>query len=162
MMTFDPLDTRIVDLLARDGRTSNREVGRVLGISEGAVRKRLKRLESLGAARVAAVVTPRALGLSITAFVRIATAPAATRAVAQAAMEVEHITFVGLATGRFNVLTAVTAADRRHLGEIVDAHMRRWAGVVSIEVVEILSVAKHRLDLVLIPGPHPPAESNAD
>lgn len=48
MMRLDDLDQRIIGLLAEDARISNREAARLLGISDTAVRKRLKKLSDSG------------------------------------------------------------------------------------------------------------------
>ncbi|MCF8534467.1 MAG: Lrp/AsnC family transcriptional regulator [Reyranella sp.] len=153
-MIFDDLDTRIVGILTADARTSNREVARITGVSEAAVRKRLRRLEGMGAARIAAVVNPAALGLTISAMVRMTTTPDATRRIAEAAAALEQVSFVGLTAGRFNVIAVVTATGRHQLADILHSQIRRWEGVVSIETVEIVSNAKHRFDLVHIKPEH--------
>lgn len=152
-MKVDDLDERIIRLLTTDARISNREVARILEVSEGTVRNRLKRLESTGAARIAAIVHPAAVGLALSAFVRISTTPAAARAVAQAAAALEHVSFVALTTGRFNVVTLVVAKDRAELAEIVHNHMRKWQGVGAIETLEMIRATKHRLDVVRIQPP---------
>ena len=41
---MDELDLRITDLSQRDGRTSNADLARELGVSEGTVRRRVGRL----------------------------------------------------------------------------------------------------------------------
>src|SRR5262249_49532383 len=42
---LDEIDLGLIEALAKDGRQSNREVGRQLGVSEGTIRSRLRRLE---------------------------------------------------------------------------------------------------------------------
>ena len=152
-MRIDALDERIIRLLTTDARTSNREVARLLDVSEGTVRNRLKRLESTGAARIAAIVHPAAVGLVLSAFVRLSTSPASARAVAEAAAGLEHVSFVALTTGQFNVVTLVVAGGRDELADIVHNHMRKWDGVRAIETLEMIRATKHRLDVVRIQPP---------
>ncbi|MEM4151114.1 MAG: AsnC family transcriptional regulator [Nitrososphaerota archaeon] len=49
-MTFelDELDRQIIELMRRDARRSYQSIGRELGVSEGTVRKRVKRLIKSG------------------------------------------------------------------------------------------------------------------
>ncbi len=54
-MARDELDRQIIDLLAEDGRISNVEAARHLGVSEATVRKRVGRLLASGDVRVVAV-----------------------------------------------------------------------------------------------------------
>ena len=55
---LDEVDRQIVAVLQRDGRTSNVEIARELGLAEGTVRKRYERLVARGVLRMAAVVDP--------------------------------------------------------------------------------------------------------
>jgi len=51
---LDPIDRQIFELLARNGRMSNLEVARQLGVSEKTVRQRIRRLTERDGMRVAA------------------------------------------------------------------------------------------------------------
>ena len=53
---MDDIDLRIVELMAGDGRIANSQLARQLGVSEGMVRQRLKRLQQNGEVRVQAQV----------------------------------------------------------------------------------------------------------
>lgn len=69
---LEPLDARIVRLLAEDGRLSFTELGRRTGLSTSAAHQRVRRLEERGViAGYSALVDPEALGLGLTAFVSI-------------------------------------------------------------------------------------------
>ncbi len=151
-MRFDELDEQIIALLTEDARTSNREVARIVGVSEAAIRKRLKRLAVQKAAKVAAVVNPAAVGLELAAFVRLQTSPGVARKVAEEAAKLNFVSFVALTTGRFNVVTLVTTTNRQTLADLVHDNFRCWPGVHHIDTVELVSVTKHRLDLVRITG----------
>ena len=45
---IDDLDLQLIDLLSRDARVSNRKVASELGVTEGTVRGRIKRLQQDG------------------------------------------------------------------------------------------------------------------
>ena len=69
---LEPLDARIVRLLAEDGRLSFAELGRRTGLSTSAAHQRVRRLEERGVLTgYAAQIDPAKLGLDITAFVSI-------------------------------------------------------------------------------------------
>ena len=46
---LDPLDRRIVEKLSRDARISNRAIAAELGVTEGTIRARIKRLQGASA-----------------------------------------------------------------------------------------------------------------
>lgn len=150
MMRFDDVDEQIIAILTADARTSNREVAREIGISETAVRKRLKRLSESGAAKVSTVIDPSMLGLHTSALIRLQTSPAAARAVVENAASLECVSFAALTSGRFNVVVLLTVPDRSALTTIIHEQFRCWHGIHSIDTIELVANAKHRLDLILI------------
>jgi len=150
MIQLDDLDRSIVELLKRDGRQSNREVARSLGVSEGTVRNRLRRLFDAKAVQLAAVMSAGVTGRSATAMVRMVVQPARARAVAEAAAEWDEISFVGLTAGRYNVVVLVTVRDREELVAFIHGRLGLLGGVNELDTRELVRSVKHRFDRVLI------------
>lgn len=70
----DGLDWKILELLQRNARTSNSEIGRKIGLSQPAVTSRIQRLEDAGVIEgYAARVNPKRLGREIAAVIRLRT-----------------------------------------------------------------------------------------
>jgi Lrp/AsnC family transcriptional regulator, regulator for asnA, asnC and gidA len=149
-MRFDELDQRIVALLAEDARISNREAARVLGISDTAVRKRLKRLSEAGYAKITAMVDSEAAGLTVAVIVRVVASPKIARSLIESIAELEEVSFAALMTGRFNVVFLVAARTRREVTDIIHSHLRRCQGVHLVETIELVDVVKYRLDIALV------------
>lgn len=69
---LDELDRKILEQLQADGRMSNQELSEQIGLSPSPCLRRLRNLESEGVIRsYVALVDPEAVGLGVTAFVRI-------------------------------------------------------------------------------------------
>ncbi len=69
---MEKLDRQILGLLARDGRMSYTEIGKLTGLSTSAAQQRVRRLEQRGVIRgYAADLNPTDLDLLVTAFVAI-------------------------------------------------------------------------------------------
>jgi Lrp/AsnC family transcriptional regulator for asnA, asnC and gidA len=68
---LDPIDLQIVRILQRDGRTSNVEIARQVGISEATVRKRLERLLSADVISVTAIPDADKVDLSTITFITL-------------------------------------------------------------------------------------------
>ncbi|HOU24620.1 MAG TPA: AsnC family transcriptional regulator, partial [Anaerolineae bacterium] len=64
-LTIDATDRQIIALLQADGRASNVDIARAVGVTEGTVRKRVERLLSEGIIRVVAVPNVDKLGLEV-------------------------------------------------------------------------------------------------
>ena len=71
-MELDGFDRRILAELQSEGRITNQELSDRVGLSPSPCLRRLRRLEESGAiSRYVALVDPAALGLTVTAFVRV-------------------------------------------------------------------------------------------
>jgi Lrp/AsnC family transcriptional regulator for asnA, asnC and gidA len=68
---LDAVNREIIRLLQQDGRASNVEIARQLGVSEATVRKRLERLVAEGTIRIAAVPDPGSAGFGTIAFMTL-------------------------------------------------------------------------------------------
>src|SRR3546814_13237584 len=69
---MDELDLRIIDGLQANGRMTNQELADRVGLSPSPCLRRIKRLEDEGViTSYVALVNPEAVGLSVTAFVRV-------------------------------------------------------------------------------------------
>lgn len=68
---IDAIDCRMIELLQRDGRISNTEIAKQIGISEGTVRTRLSRLIKEEYIQIVAVSNPMKLGFNIVGAIRI-------------------------------------------------------------------------------------------
>jgi Lrp/AsnC family leucine-responsive transcriptional regulator len=69
---LDPIDRRILAEVQRDGRVTNQDLSERVGLSPSPCLRRLRRLEADGViARYVALVDPIAVGLPVTAFIRV-------------------------------------------------------------------------------------------
>jgi Lrp/AsnC family leucine-responsive transcriptional regulator len=72
MPQLDALDRKILGALQSDGRMSNQELSEHIGLSPSPCLRRLRQLEREGVIRrYVALVDPEAVGLGVTAFVRV-------------------------------------------------------------------------------------------
>jgi Lrp/AsnC family leucine-responsive transcriptional regulator len=70
--SLDELDHKILAELQRDGRISNQDLSERIGLSPSPCLRRLRQLEAEGIIqRYVALVDPAAIGLGVTAFVRV-------------------------------------------------------------------------------------------
>ena len=120
----DPLDganRRLLAELQREGRLSLAELGRRVGLSPPSVADRLSRLESDGVITgYRAEVDPRALGLALTAVIRIRPAPRELPKVAALARETPEVVECHRITGEDCFLVKAHLRDVEHLEEVID------------------------------------------
>ena len=67
---LNELDSRIIDLLLRDGRTPAAQIAEQVGLSRPAVAERIEKLERAGVlCGTTVVIDPRSIGRNVTAFI---------------------------------------------------------------------------------------------
>src|ERR671914_1030816 len=69
-MMLDEKDEKILEILQRDGRTTNVELARVVELTPSATLERVRKLEERGLIKgYTAILDPHALGLGLVAFI---------------------------------------------------------------------------------------------
>ncbi|MGF1617840.1 MAG: Lrp/AsnC family transcriptional regulator [Acidimicrobiia bacterium] len=139
---LDDTDKGIIAILQRDGRTSNREVGRKLGVSEATVRNRISRLLGEDLIEIVAVPTPRAVGMTVSAIIGVSVSLRAIEEVVAELVTKPEVRYVGLATGRYEVILESFFQDQEHLLEFITKDLGHMEGVTRVETSLILRVAK--------------------
>ena len=112
---YDPVDRRIMELLQRDGRLSNSEVARSLGLSEPTVRRRISRLIETGILRIVGVINPEAVGYTISAVIGVNSALQQLDEVAKTIASFSEIRYLGYSTGSFDFIIEGFFYSHQHL-----------------------------------------------
>ena len=135
-------DQMIVRELQRDSRQSNVALAAKLGLSEGAVRRRVDKLVTDGHLRFMAIAEPAYMGHSIHVMIRIQTEPDMTDRVIENLVEMRELSYVYNCTGQFNIATVGYFRSTEDLRQFTTAKLGQLAGVVELRTVMILRVAK--------------------
>jgi Lrp/AsnC family transcriptional regulator, leucine-responsive regulatory protein len=118
---IDEIDIKLLAELQEDARVSNAELGRRVGLSAPAVAERIARLQECGAITgFHAAVDPRALGLALSAILRIRPAPRELPKVAQLARDTPEVVECHRITGEDCFFVKLHVRDVEHLEEVID------------------------------------------
>jgi Lrp/AsnC family transcriptional regulator, regulator for asnA, asnC and gidA len=121
--------------LEHDGRTSFREIGERLGVSERAVSARYARLVEQDAVRVIAVGNPHALGFRGLAWLGIRLEDGAELDdVAGRLARVPQLSYLVSVSGRFDLMGELVCRDRDHLIATLGDRIGRVEGIEAVEV----------------------------
>lgn len=140
-VTLDDVSKAIIEQLQQDGRRSYAAIGKVVGLSEAAVRQRVQRLIDSGVMQVVAVTDPLELGFARQAMVGIRVA-GALEPVADALTALEEVDYVVITAGSYDMLAEVVAESDEHLLELISDSIRTIPGVVATETFMYLSLRK--------------------
>ena len=117
----DKTDLALLRELQQDGRLSLAELGRRVGLSSPSVAERLQRLERDEVITgYRAEVNPRAVGLSLTAVIRIRPAPGQLKNVAELAQRTPEVVECQRITGEDCYIMRAHLRDVEHLEEVID------------------------------------------
>ena len=142
---LDDTAKSIIEQLQHNGRRSYASIGKVVGLSEAAVRQRVQRLVESGVMQIVAVTDPVQVGFSRQALIGIR-ASGDLVAVAAQLGEIDEVDYVVITAGSFDILAEVVCEDDDHLLEILGSRIRGLEGVVSTETFVYLKLSKQRYD----------------
>jgi len=140
---LDERDRIIIEMLTKDARTPFTEIAKVLGISETAVRKRVKALEEAGVIRqYTVVVEPSKLGYNLVSLTGVDTLPEKIFEVANKLKEFEFVRSVYLTSGDHMIMAEVWAKDGEDLSDIISNKIGSIDGVTKVCPAIILEKLK--------------------
>ena len=140
---LDEMSKAIVEKLQKDGRRSYAGIGKAVGLSEAAVRKRVQRLIDAGVMQIVAVTDPMQLGFSRQAMIGIHCQGDATK-VAERLSALASVDYVVLTAGTFDAIVEVVCADDAELLDLLNTEIRAVPGVASTETLVYLKLVKQQ------------------
>jgi Lrp/AsnC family leucine-responsive transcriptional regulator len=151
MMVFDQTDVRILERLQANGRITQVDIAREVGLAPSAVLERIRKLEARGVIRgYAALVNPSAAGLGMLAFVAVQSTEAPGEdGVGRELSTIPEVLEVHHVAGDDCFLVKIRARDAEHLGELLKLRIGRVEGVRSTRTTIVLGSFKESTVLPL-------------
>lgn len=154
--SLDDLDRKLIDILSRDARISNRKIAADLDVTEGTVRGRIKRLQQDGLIAFTAI-TSFGLGESTRlAFVGVQADTGRVREIGREIAELSDINAVMVTSGRFNILAVCLFSDLGELHSIASDRILAIEGVHHVETSIAVRTVKYNPRVVRITTPQKP------
>jgi len=138
---LDDVSKAIIEQLQQDGRRSYAAIGKVVGLSEAAVRQRVQRLTDSGVMQVVAVTDPLQLGFARQAMIGIK-ARGELEPIADQLAAMDEVDYVVITAGSFDLLAEVVCESDEHLLEVLSTRIRKIENVVSSETFMYLKLRK--------------------
>lgn len=138
-MQLDELDRGILAALREDGRATNSAIAEQLGVVEGTVRARIKKLTDGELLRVRGVVNPEimpehqlcVIGLKVDESKQL-------EARARAVSELPEVRSVSIVTGRYDLLVEVIVDSNHGLIRFLSESLAEIPGITSSETFLLL------------------------
>lgn len=142
MYQIDNLDREIIRYLQVDGRATNVDVARALGVAEATVRKRLERLMEEGIISFSACVQPSRVGLDTQTILLIRAHVGQAERVGYDLAAMPEVRCVHFLTGEYDILAEVLLADTAALYRFLTEKVSHIAGIAHMSTVHVLQTFK--------------------
>lgn len=147
--TIDAIDRRIITLLQLDGRTSNVDIARAVGIAEATVRKRLERLLSEGTIRVAAIPALDRLGLEVETVIMLKVDLGRANQVAEQLAAMREVRSVKYTTGEYDIILEAAFSSDDDLLRFLTSRLAQIHGIRATATSHVLKGIKQACDWLL-------------
>ena len=145
-MTLDAVDAEMIRLLQIDGRMSNIEIAKHLGVSETTVRNRLKKLIDEKYIQIVAVSDPFKLGFEMTGDLYIHVEIKKVDKVVSELKKIRELWYIVITTGDTYINAEFIVESREALNDLIFNKISKIDGVVRTEVAVILKYEKRAYD----------------
>jgi Lrp/AsnC family transcriptional regulator, leucine-responsive regulatory protein len=145
--SHDAIDDELIRLLVEDARRSASELGRLVGLSPPAAKRRLDRLESSGVVRgYSAILDHSLLGSGLEAFTELRFAPGTQVAdIDEAVTDVPELVEAFTLAGDPDALIRLRVRDVEHLKRVIDRVRRgtkTGAKVLNTKTLIVLGTSR--------------------
>lgn len=141
---IDGIDLKILTILRQDGRASNAEIARQIGMAPSAILERIRKLEARGIITgYEAKINPDAIGLSLLSFIRIRADEAVdSMAVGEALAKFPEVQEVHYTAGEDGYLIKVRTKNAEHLGKFLRDRIGTIREITSTMSTVVLTTVK--------------------
>jgi Lrp/AsnC family transcriptional regulator for asnA, asnC and gidA len=136
---LDEIDRGIVAALRADGRTNNSVIAAHLGIAEGTVRQRMRKLTDAGVVRISALVNPEIISEHQLCMVGLKLSE--SKHLESSAAEISRlpeVRSVAIVTGRYDLMAEVLVDSNHGLIRFLSESLAKVAGIESTETFLLL------------------------
>jgi len=133
---MDNTDKAIIEILKKDGRATYSNIGKRIGLSEGAVRKRIKTLSNSGAIKRFTVKVGLTEGAEAIALLSVDPS-LPTSDVSKALKKLSNVETVYEITGQYDIAVIISGLNITEVNECLEK-IRRLKGVANTNTMIIL------------------------
>jgi Lrp/AsnC family transcriptional regulator for asnA, asnC and gidA len=139
---LDDTDRAIISYLQYDGRMPYTKIADELGLTEGGIRRRVKKMTDEGVLQVVGIVKPHEIGLDEASMIGITVEGRPIDDVAEEIAKHPEVTYLFQAAGEFDLFVEVYCQNREHFVGFLNNKLQRIPGVRNTQSFLILKMYK--------------------
>lgn len=139
---MDNIDLQIIAALQENGRATNLELSKRLGVGEATIRRRLKTLISQGRIKINAIPNPLKVGIKYIVVMGLQVQPTHLDDIANKLSQNEQVSFLSLTTGQFDIMLILLSSEPQDLTRFIreqistNSSILRTESFVSAEIIK--------------------------
>lgn len=133
---MDDIDKKIIQILKQNGRATFNEIGKAVGLSEGAVRRRIRDLMCSGIIKKFTLKLSLSEGAEAIALVSI-NPSIPTSEVSTKLLNIPYVESIYEVTGEYDIVTLISAMSIAEVNECIEK-IRKTEGVLKTNTMIIL------------------------
>jgi len=135
---LDETDRAIISYLQYDGRMPYTKIANELDITEGGIRRRVKKMTDEGVLQIVGIVEPHDIGLDEAGMIGVTVEGRPLDEVAEEIAQYSEVTYLFQAAGEFDLFVEVFCEDREHFVDFLNNTLQRIPGVRGTQSFLIL------------------------
>jgi len=143
---LDQIDCQMIELLQKDGRISNTDIAKEIGLSEATVRTRLNRLIEEEYIQIVAVSNPIKLGFKIVGNIRVHVDIKKMDKIIGELKKLKPLWFIVQSTGGTGIDGEFIVKNLEELNELIFEKINKIDGVRKTETSLFLNYIKRQYD----------------
>lgn len=147
---IDELDRQLIDILSKDARISNRKIAADLGVTEGTVRGRIRRLQQDRLIAFTAITSFELADDTKMGMIGVQADVDRVREIADTISAMDNVNAVMITMGRFNIMAFALFSDLDDLLEISSDRILAIDGVHHVETSIAVRTLKYNSRVVRI------------
>jgi len=135
------IDRKIIQELQKDGRKKYTALARMLGVSEGTIRNRVRDLQKRGTIKVTAVVNPEVLGYTFISVIGMQVKINDLQRVGETLAQNPLVYYAAFVSGRYDILLIIMNRTPGELSDFIK-YLSAIPSIVRTETFQNLEVIK--------------------
>lgn len=147
MPDLDDIERQLLQELQQNARQTNIELAAKVGLTEGAIRRRLAKLLGSGLLRIVAVADPELFGLTIHAVIGLKVDVSRAREIAAAAAEMPELSYVYETAGQFDIIVVGYFTSTDEMRDFLQQKLVALPGIRSTDTFLVMRTVKRSLQV---------------
>lgn len=142
--------TKILEIIAKNARITNREIGDRLNMTEGNVRHHVNSMLKNKQIRISAAVNAEAYGYGMPVFLRLSITLKDLDRACDRLIEIADMGLLTITSGRYNVFCNLSTSGDLSLKGIIDVILRDIPGLISFKSSQARQIVKFNTNVTRI------------